>query len=175
VIVTIGIDTGSGTAGIGVQGWRPGEKKAVFSRAYQCDPSSVTDLLGWILAAETLITRTQGGPLTAVTAAGIELFVPSRKGLKGTNPGLIRAQQAECQAILARYGVPCAARTASQVKLWATDERLTRAGLADASSPAAMKNHARDGQRHGLFSAVHDCGLPDPLSRKILNAQEARS
>jgi hypothetical protein len=165
MIVTIGIDTGSGTAGIGVQGWKPGEKKAVFARAYQCDPSSLADLLEWILTAELANPRELGAPLTRVTAAGIEMFVQGRKGLKGTNPMVMRAQQADCATLLSRFGVPCAARTASQVKLWGTDGRLARAGLADVTNPAAMR-HARDGQRHGLFCAVHDCGLPDPLSRK---------
>lgn len=54
-------------------------------------------------------------------------------------------------------------RSASQVKPWATDERLAAAGLLDATK--GMR-HARDGARHALFAAVKDGGLPDPLSKE---------
>lgn len=166
MIVTIGIDTGSGTGGIQLSGWHPGERRAAFTRAYQCDAASVPDLLTWILRSELRDTREPGGPLTRVTAAGIEAFVPARKGLKGTSPAVIRAQQRDCEAICLQYGVPVTARTALAVKQWATDDRLEKAGIAAVTNAAAMKNHARDGGRHGLFTAVQDCGLPDPLSRR---------
>lgn len=74
-------------------------------------------------------------------------------------------------------------RTASQVKLWATDARLRRAGGAlswdakwesvgqgDQLMPSlydatAKLPHARDAARHALFAAVQDVRWPDPLSR----------
>lgn len=54
-------------------------------------------------------------------------------------------------------------RSASEVKPWSSDERLAAVGLLDATKGMP---HARDGCRHALFSAVHDCGFPDPLSTR---------
>lgn len=54
-------------------------------------------------------------------------------------------------------------RNASQVKAWATDVRLEAAGLLDA---CRGMRHARDAARHALFAAVHDGGIPDPLSKE---------
>jgi hypothetical protein len=53
------------------------------------------------------------------------------------------------------------ARTAGEVKPWATDERLEAAGLLDLTK--GMR-HARDAARHALFTAVKS-GVPDPLSK----------
>lgn len=53
-------------------------------------------------------------------------------------------------------------RSASQVKKWATNRRLERAGLL-ASIPASG-GHARDAGRHALFAARMDLKWPDPLS-----------
>lgn len=55
------------------------------------------------------------------------------------------------------------ARSAGQVKPWATDARLDVAGLLEATK--GMR-HARDAARHALYTAVHDGGVPDPLSKK---------
>lgn len=62
-----------------------------------------------------------------------------------------------------RLGVPVSARSASEVKPWATDRRLTAAGLYRAGTGMP---HARDAAGHALFSAVSDCGIPDPLSKR---------
>lgn len=55
------------------------------------------------------------------------------------------------------------ARSAADVKPWATDARLEAAGLLELTK--GMR-HARDAARHALFCAVKDYGLPDPLSRR---------
>lgn len=54
-------------------------------------------------------------------------------------------------------------RTASEVKPWATDIRLEKAGLI---APTEGMRHARDAARHALFAAVRTASLPDPLSSK---------
>jgi hypothetical protein len=54
------------------------------------------------------------------------------------------------------------ARSAAEVKPWATDERLDAAGLLELTK--GMR-HARDAARHALYCAVRDYGLPDPLSK----------
>lgn len=155
-VVTLGIDTGSGTAGFQLGAWDRGQRTAAFTRAWQVSGAGAPGLLMMLLSV-------YGGDLTA---AGIEHFVTPRKGLKGTSPSAMRAQQAELEQILATAGIPYQARTASLVKNWATDARLERAGVAAVTNAAAMKYHARDGGRHMIFTATWDCGLPDPLSRK---------
>jgi len=155
-VVTLGIDTGSGTAGFQLGAWTREERKAAFTRAWQVTGAGAPGLLLMLLSV-------YGDDLTA---AGIEHFVTPRKGLKGTSPSVMRAQQAELEQILAAAGIPYQARTASMVKNWATDDRLDRAGVLAITNPAAMKYHARDGGRHMIFTATWDCGLPDPLSRK---------
>lgn len=53
-------------------------------------------------------------------------------------------------------------RSAGQVKPWATEGRLARARLLE---PTKGMRHAKDAAKHALFAAVHDGGLPDPLSK----------
>lgn len=54
-------------------------------------------------------------------------------------------------------------RRAIDVKPWATDARLDAAGLTEATK--GMR-HARDAGRHALYTAVKECGLPDPFSSR---------
>lgn len=87
----------------------------------------------------------------------VERFVA--RGRANAAQRLTVAQVAE----LARAHRDVILRTASQVKPWATDARLEAAGLL-----AACKGmrHARDAARQALYAAVHDAGLPDPLSKE---------
>ena len=62
------------------------------------------------------------------------------------------------------YEVEVKVRSAAEVKPWATDDRLKKAGLL---SSALGMPHARDGCRHALFCAVADLGVADPLSKKV--------
>lgn len=60
-------------------------------------------------------------------------------------------------------------RSASRVKPWATDIRLKSVAtggtdLLDVVSHVGR--HAKDAARHALYCAVHDGGLPDPLSTR---------
>jgi hypothetical protein len=63
----------------------------------------------------------------------------------------------------AHHDIPSHTYRATDVKPWATDERLDAAGLLE---PTKGMRHARDAARHALFTAVRAYGLPDPLSRK---------
>jgi hypothetical protein len=154
-LATLGIDVG-GTAGFLLGAWLAGEREAALAQAYQCDGAAAAGLM-------RMLMREYAGVLAAV---GIEWFVSGPRAVKlaNTNPAEIREQVSSLSAIAEDCGLPVFARPAGQVKPWATDERLRRAGLIAVT--AGMPRHARDGGRCGLYTAVLDCGLPDPLSRR---------
>jgi len=157
VITVLGIDPGD-TAGFLLAGWVPGGRRAAFGRAFQCDGASAPGLCEMILAA---------GPRPG--AVQIEAFDdrPGVTALHGTRPPAIRAQIDAMAGILREAGVPVFTRRAADVLPWinAGDERLARAGLLDAVSPATMR-HAKSAAWHCLYCAVRNCGIPDPASRK---------
>lgn len=96
----------------------------------------------------------------------VERFVPSRLGQTGNAPGARRATTAviqRCEHYAEANGHRCYLRTASEVKPWATDQRLLAGRLLLACKGMP---HARDAARHALFAAVHDCGMRDPLSKR---------
>ena len=106
------------------------------------------------------------------TIVGIERFVIGRKSMRSGQVGevtrdligsLQEAFEDHDSTEAGRLGGRFFQRNASQVKAWATDERLDAAGLLTATKGMT---HARDGARHALFAAVHDGGIPDPLSKK---------
>ena len=164
-VITLGIDTGD-TAGFGLAAWEDGQRRAVLARAWQCDRDSAVLLLGWILRDFVLT------PVAAVQVAAFD-DRPKSRGLHGTSPSLIRRQVTELERVCVLSGVPVHVRTASQVKTWAADARLTAAGLYAFTAGASMSKHARDAARHALFCAVHDCAVPDPLSRARTAAARA--
>lgn len=90
----------------------------------------------------------------------VERFLP--KGRLNAAQRLTDDMVRDVQAVLPD-GVPAYLRPAAAVKPWATDERLERAGLAELTK--GMR-HARDAGRHALFCAVHEVGVPDPLSKR---------
>jgi hypothetical protein len=97
----------------------------------------------------------------------VEQFVVARRAGRsaGSGAGLItRNMVGVVTAWGPRNGVVCTARTASEVKSWASDKRLHAAGLLEPLTTGMR--HARDAARHALFCAVKDFGLVDPLSRK---------
>ena len=158
MVTSLGIDIGD-TTGFLIAAWAPGHRRAVRVQAFQCDRESAPDLLGWILAGYGEVVRFGQG----------EEFrdaLPGRK-LQGTRPAPIRAQQHELAAVAARYGLVLAWRPAANVKSWVQARdwaRLKAAGLWDIT---AGQPHARSAAWHCLYAAVHDGGLPDPLSRRV--------
>lgn len=94
----------------------------------------------------------------------IERFVIGRASMRSGHHGRRTAEmvgEITRRAELAGWTV--VQRSAAQVKPWATDRRLEAAGLLKACK--GMR-HARDAARHALFAAVHDGGIPDPLSKE---------
>lgn len=90
----------------------------------------------------------------------VERFVARGRATKAQS--VTRDQVAVLEQLYASAW-PVAVRNASEVKAWATDERLDAAGLLEATQ--GMR-HARDAARHALFAAVRFDAIPDPLSRK---------
>lgn len=100
------------------------------------------------------------------TVLAIERFVVGPRASRSSTPAAGQTTRGLIGALVNvgdELGIRVVQRSASEVKPWATDERLERAGLL-----AACKGmpHARDAARHAIYAAVSDCGLPDPLSRK---------
>lgn len=125
----------------------------------QCNERAATGVLWGLLDSH----RSLLGQAPAIVQ--IETFVVGRASMRSGRAGATTrdlvghlTSEAENQP-----NVRVTQRTASQVKAWATDERLDAAGLLEATK--GMR-HARDAARHALFAAVHDGSVPDPLSRK---------
>lgn len=96
----------------------------------------------------------------------VERFVVGRGSMKSAAAGRItRDLVGQLQRVVDRDGARYVERTAAEVKAWASDDRLARAGLLE---PTKGMRHARDAARHALFAAVKDGGLPDPLSKRAV-------
>jgi hypothetical protein len=156
-VTALGIDPGDVT-GMLLASWAPGQRRADFARAFQCDRESAPDLLRWIL-------RDHG---YTISCGQVEEFRSGSRSvrLRGTNATAIRDEVAELTGIAADFGPACGvvltARPAVTVKKWASDARLQAAGLLDVT---AGQTHARDAARHCIYCATHDRGRSDPLSR----------
>lgn len=107
--------------------------------------------------AEHLIKLSDGSPKIVI---GGERFVPGNgAGAKGPQAAVTRQVISAIDSLFQ----PVAWRSAAEVKTWAAEERMKKSGLYDMTRKMI---DAYDASRHALFAAVHDCGLPDPLSRK---------
>lgn len=97
-------------------------------------------------------------------AVAIEQFVVSRRAGRSSTASagkqardIIGAVQELCR----QAKVPVVAHSASQVKNWASDDRLKAAGL---YAPTRGLGHARDAARHALYAAHWYLRCPDPLT-----------
>lgn len=104
----------------------------------------------------------------------VERFVVSRRSGRSSTAkagvatreliGELRRVVEDLELTISREEVRLVQRNASEVKAWATDQRLEAAGLLEATK--GMR-HARDAARHALFAAVKSGALPDPLSKEF--------
>lgn len=94
---------------------------------------------------------------------GVERYVRNLRGGGGQAGALTRDMVGSALTLATAGGCHSAQRSAVEVKAWATNLRLTTAGLYE---PTQGMPHARDAARHALFTAVADGKIPDPLSRK---------
>jgi hypothetical protein len=99
-------------------------------------------------------------------AVAVEQFVVGVRAGKSSQPQAGAAARYALVQIMewAKAAYPTYLRAAAEVKPWATDERLIKAGL---MRPTDGMRHARDAARHALFCAVHDFKQPDPLSGRF--------
>lgn len=95
---------------------------------------------------------------------GVERYVVGHRSSRSSTAGASSTTR-DMVGVIERCGHELNAmvvqRNASQVKAWATDERLERAGI---EIPKGMR-HTRDAARHCLMAACHAELLPDPLSK----------
>lgn len=126
----------------------------------QCSESAATAVL-WGLLDSGRMTLGRAPALVQIE----RFVVSSRSGRSSTAAAgattrtLIGRLQGEAEN---QPNVRVVLRSASEVKPWATDERLAAAGLLDATR--GMR-HARDAARHALYCAVKEGRIPDPLSK----------
>lgn len=152
LVLAVGIDPGPKA---GLAGLLYADGRRIGLKVAQVSPNLLTDvldvLIGW------------GQKVDAEVYVGVERFVHSTRGGGGAAGKLTREQVGAVLEYCAHYHVHCADRTALVVKDWATDKRLEKAQLLQATTGMP---HARDAGRHALYTACKDGAVPDPLSRK---------
>lgn len=150
VLCVIGVDPGV-TTGLAIAYWD--DESWAWPGAYQCDAGSAPALLNWLAGLHGTLMRSAVEEFRAGTGAGA----------RGATATLTRTLAEDLTSVLEYRKVPVKTRPAATVKPWATDKRLEKAGLMEI---CRGQPHAADAMRHLLFCAVHDCGVPDPLSRR---------
>jgi hypothetical protein len=161
--------TGQRVRVIGVD---PGPVPGMVILDYWPNGAQIADVVQCTVGAAPTLFRAVLEDGNLPTLVQIETFVIGRGSMRSGHYGTVtrdlivtlrEAWASYDSMIRGRRGGHWLQRTASQVKPWATDTRLDAAGLLEATK--GMR-HARDAARHALFCAVHDAGVPDPLSRK---------
>lgn len=152
MIRILGLDPGK-TTGVALVSFTP-------DHALQAAYDQTTDRDGLL----NLVTTYLRGLL--VNAVAIEKFVVNRRAGRSSSAqdgeaarDIIGAVRALCD----QHGVRYIQRPAGVVKPWATDRRLSAAGI---TQQTKGQGHARDAARHALYAAVRDFHVRDPLSRK---------
>lgn len=160
MLTVIGVDPGV-TTGVAVFEYGKDLGKQPIVPLYQADAVGTPWLLEQLVKEHTL----NGTIRYHAVVIAVESYVAGRHG-KGSEGTVTREFVALCDLLASRYNAKLVRRNAGTVKPWATDARLHRHAL---FATEGMR-HARDAARHALFAAVHDFGVPDPLSRKAANA-----
>lgn len=97
--------------------------------------------------------------------AGVEAFeTGSSAGTRGPNADLTRQYVMKFAEMLELHGYYPQIRKAGDVKPWASNHRLVRAGVPGPPKYDGKMSHAADAARHCLFAAVRDAHIRDPLA-----------
>lgn len=154
-VLVVGVDPGPIPGLVAIDFYADGTAHAV--QVVQCSANAAEGVLRTLVLENT----PSNGPAPVVQ---IERFVVGRGSMRSGAAGATTRQSVERLEMTAKEcGATAYVRSASEVKPWATDERLDAAGLLEATK--GMR-HARDAARHALFCAVRVAGVLDPLSRK---------
>jgi len=152
-LIVIGADPGPTT---GACLALPGNSRVAY--AYQCNAPAAGSLVASLIETARLLVAAMPG--SRVLLAGERFVAGTGPGARGRSATVTRDVIEELTAI---PGTSWHWRSAAEVKPWTTDKRLEKAGLL---TECHGMPHALDACRHALFCAVHDGGLPDPLSRE---------
>lgn len=161
----IGVDPGPAT-GICLLDYHAG--RLIGRTLLQAEGSTAVYVL------KALIQAYHGGGLGAVPvtmgkrAGSVEKFVTGAgAGSRGGAAEVTRQLVMELAETLELFGYKTVIRPAANVKPWASDKRLTAAGVVAGKLHGDM-NHAGDAARHALYGA-HEAGIiTDPLIRRQL-------
>lgn len=97
--------------------------------------------------------------------AGVEAFeTGSSAGTRGKNADLTRQYVMKFAELLELCNYYPKIRKAGDVKPWASNHRLIRAGVPGPPKYDGKMSHAADAARHCLFAAVRDAHIKDPLA-----------
>lgn len=105
---------------------------------------------------------TQTKPIDSMVWA-MEKFVVSNRSArsgKASSGAYTRELIGEILVVADMAGIRRELRSASEVKAWATNARISAVRI------KGVGGHSIDGARHGMFSAVKNGRLKDPLSGK---------
>lgn len=157
MIVAIGMDPGE-TVGL-CRLTYTADSELIMVDVVQCTRNTSLDLLQVLLRA----------PKHTEIYFQVERYVRNLRG--GGGPAGSRTRDlvgsavtlAGAEAHLNKTRTVVTQRSASDAKTWATDKRLTAAGLMQATKGMG---HARDAARHALQTAVAEGNIPDPFSKK---------
>lgn len=197
----IGVDPG-GTTGVALLHLAPGAdgtQRYWLSKAFQVGTRRVgkgersEDIVERMEQEFGLLFAAAGRTPTRHLLFAVEKFVVGPRAGRSATPQASETARkviGQMWALAHDLNAGIVERTASQVKLWATDARLRRATGAWVSRgvvnglehkvplPSALDAtkslpHARDAARHALFAGRHDAHWPDPLSRAYSESLDA--
>lgn len=153
VVSVIGADPGP-TTGLSFLDYVDG--KLADSMQVQVDGAGAVLVLETVLAAHYPVTASN-----IIQRFGqVEAFVTGQSaGTKGTAAEVTRQLVFQLLETLQVYGYHTQLRKKADVSSWGSDKRLRTAGIL---RPPEMR-HANDASRHGLYTAVHDAYMGDPL------------
>lgn len=164
-VIVVGVDPGPvpGTVGLLIEDDRITDLQLAQTSAGIVGLTVGGIVMRWKGHPDIVVTLIGDSLREAPVLIGVERYVVGHRSSRSSSAGS-GAITRDMVGVIERCGVELGAvvvqRNASQVKDWATDERLKASGI---EIPSGMR-HTKDAARHALFAACHAGRLPDPLS-----------